>query len=109
MRFVAHLGTDQIFVLRKVTVSGHKTAFATTTGFIGNLQALSPERVQLFDGVVGKTFMIYTDGNLDIQEGDKLRNTESSQMYKVANGGVTRKTMGSMDFLQVVIQESSGV
>lgn len=105
MKILAHLSTGIFIITRFTTVSGYKKAFATTTGFKGHLQPLSADKTNLYNGVMGKTYVIYTEGAIDIQEGDKLRDTSTNKFYKVSNGGVSRRSFGIVDFNQVIIEE----
>lgn len=104
MTTLAHLATNQFIITRKTTISGYKKAFATTTGIRANLQPISTNKSQIFDGVPGKTFTVYADGVLDIQEGDKLRDVSTDEEYQVMTGGVSRRTHGSIDFKEVTVQ-----
>lgn len=107
MTTLAHIGTDKFVISRLTTISGYKKDFATTTAVIGNLQPLSPNKTNLFNGVMGKTFRIFIDGFYDLQEGDKLRNADTNAIYKVKNGGITRRTMGAVDYKECIIEEIS--
>ncbi len=104
-KFIAHLSTNKIIISTKTAVSGFKQAFATVTTALGNMQPLSSEKTQLFEGKMGKTYVIYVDGALDINEGDRLRDTATSEIYQVKNGGVSRRTHGAIDYKQVVIEK----
>ncbi len=105
MRPIAHLATNTMIISRLTPVSGYKSVFATTTAGIVHLQPVSPEKTQLYGGVVGKMYRIYTDGSLDILEGDRLRDTGTSKIYQVVNGGVTRRSYGATDYKSVIVQE----
>jgi len=107
MTTLAHIGTDKFIVTRLIAVTGYKKGYATTTGVIANLQPLSANKTNLFSGVMGKTFRIFTDGFYDLLEGDKLRNVNTNAIYKVKNGGVTRRTMGAVDYKEIIIEEIS--
>jgi hypothetical protein len=104
MTTLAHLATNSLIITRLTTISGYKKDYTTTTGIRANVQPVSPEKTNLFNGVIGKTFIIYTDGVIDIQEGDKLRDTSTSEIYKVVNGGVSRRTFGTIDNLQIIVE-----
>lgn len=104
MTTLAHLATNQFIITRKTTISGYKKAFATTTGIRANLQPISTNKAQIFDGVPGKTFTIYADGVLDVQEGDRLKDINTGEKYQVMTGGVSRRTHGAIDFLEVTVQ-----
>jgi hypothetical protein len=84
-------------------VSGHKQIFSTITAVVGNLQPLSAQDAQLYDGVFGRTFQFFCDGTVDIQEGDKLRD-ETGKYYRVKGGGVVRRTEGSIDYTKVLCE-----
>lgn len=104
MTTLAHIATNQFIITRKTSVSGFRSAFATTTGIRANLQPLTDAKAQIFDGVPGKSFTIYADGVLDIQEGDRLRDINTGELYQVMTGGVSRRTHGSIDYKQCVVQ-----
>lgn len=101
-----HLANQRIVVSRLMAVgSNNKLALSTVTASFGHLQPVANEKVQLVDGVPGKTYLIFVDGDLDIQEGDQLKD-ESSNVYTVKKGGVTRWKHGAMDFQEVLIIRS---
>lgn len=105
MKILAHLGTNQLVISRLTTVSGYKKAYATATACIANIQPLSLQKTQLYGGAMGKTFTIYVDGNVDIEEGDRLRDTQTQEVYQVVNGGVSRRTFGNVDYDEVVVEK----
>lgn len=106
MKFLAHLATHTLIASRLTTVSGNKKAFTTTTGFKAAVQPISASKQQMYEGAVGKTFQIYADGSLDVQEGDQLRDTFNGKYYKVKNGGVSRRTHGGLiDFHEIIVEE----
>jgi len=107
MTTLTHLATNTFIITRLVTISGYKKDFCTTTGIRGSLQPLSFSKTNLFNGVMGKTFRIFVEGSIDIQEGDKLRNTSTDEIYKVKNGGTTRRTMGAVDYNECIIEQIS--
>lgn len=102
---ILHLLTKSFIQSRLNTVSGYKQSFATVTGVRGNLQPLSKEKTQMYEGKMGKTHVVYTEPMLDIREGDKLRDLVTGKTYQVKNGGVSRRTQGSIDFNAVIIEE----
>jgi hypothetical protein len=85
-------------------VAGNKQAFSTVTAVDGNLQPLSIQDSQLYDGVFGKTFQFFAEGTIDIQEGDRLKD-EVGAYYRVKGGGVVRRTEGSIDYLKVICEK----
>jgi len=102
------LATQQnrnLIITRLTIVSGFKSDYATVTGTKAEVQPASPTKTELFDGVMGKTFVIFVDGTIDIAESDKLRDTSSGKFYKVMNGGISRRTHSNIDYLEVTVQE----
>ncbi len=104
MGTLQNLTNKQIIITRLVTVSGNKKAYSTTTAAMAELQPLSPAKTQAFDGVMGKTYACYVDPSVTILEGDRLREVSNGKIYKVKNGGVSRRTFGSVDFLSIIIE-----
>lgn len=104
MATLAHLSTNRFIISRLVTVSGYKQDYTTTTGIKGTLQPLSPEKTQLYAGIVGKTYVIYVDSYIDLNEGDKLRDVDTGAIYKVVNGGQSQRAFGIIDYKKVIIQ-----
>lgn len=104
MTTLAHLATNQFIITRKSTVSGYRKTYATTTGVRANLQPITTQKAQIFDGVPGKTFVIYADGVYDIQEGDRFRDINTNEIYQVMTGGVSTRAHGAIDFHEIVVQ-----
>ena len=86
--------------------SGDKMAMSTVTSSKAQIQPLDAERTQIVGGVFGKTFRIWVDTSLNIQEGDRLRD-EDGNFYKVRKGGVTPRSFGSIDYKEVLIEKST--
>lgn len=107
MTILTHLLSKTIIISRLATVSGFKKAYTTTTACSANMQPLSASKTQLIDGVMGKTYVIYADGTIDIQEGDRIRENVTGKLYRVRTGGVSRRTEGSIDYLEVTVEEIS--
>lgn len=105
MKLLAHLATNKLIVSTFGVISGYRKAYATLTTCFGAVEPLSAEKTNLFNGSMGKTHVIYIDHGINISEGDRLRDNSSNQIYKVVNGGVTRRTAGSMDYKQVIVEE----
>lgn len=105
MSTLAHLSTSAVIVSRLTTTSGYKKNYATTTGMKVTIQQLSQEKTALIDGVMGKTYVVYADGSLDLQEGDRLRDNSTQELYQVKNGGVTRRTFGMVDYREVIVEK----
>ena len=104
MSTLAHLATNNFIITRVTETSGYLEIFATVTGARGNLQPLSPAKVNLFNGVMGKTFQIYMDGGIDVDEGDRFRDVNTNKIYQIVNGGITRRTQGIIDFNEIVVE-----
>ncbi len=102
---ITHLLSNLVVITRLQTVTGDKQAYSTVTSVSGNIQALSEQKSSLVDGVFGKTFKIYVDGETDIRAGDRLKD-EKGNYYTVKSDGATRKTFGSFDFRQIVIEKT---
>lgn len=100
-----HLLTKQIVIARLTTVSGNKKAYVSTTADFSEIQPLSLEKTNLVNGQLGKTFKAYVDPAVSILEGDLLREVSNGNRYKVKTGGVTRRTMGSIDYTELIIEQ----
>lgn len=105
MTTLINLTTKQIIITRLTTVSGNKKAYLTTTAAMAEIQPLSPAKTQAFEGVMGKTFVCYVDPAVSILETDKLREVNTGNVYKVKNGGVSRRTFGSIDFTSIIMEQ----
>ena len=105
MRLV-HLMTKKIIIARYVKTTGDKYAFSTVTGEMMHIQPTGNSSREIRDGVFGKQFRIYTEGDVDLQPGDRLRNTDTNEYYTVMSDGVSRRTMGSLDFIIAVVQKT---
>jgi len=100
---ILHLATNTMVVSRMTQVSGSKYALSTVTSVRGNLQPLSVDGDALSEGLFGRTFQFFAEGDVDIQSGDKLRD-ENGDFYKVADNGVVRRTYGGLDYLKVICE-----
>jgi len=105
MTVLATLQNRNLIITRLTTVAGFRKDFTTVTGTKAEVQPTSPTKTELFDGVMGKTFTIFVDGTIDIAEKDRLRDTVSGKVYKVANGGISRRTHSNIDYLEVTVHE----
>ena len=86
-----------------VTTIGNRIAYATVTSDMGHIQPMNLEKEQLREGVFGKTFRLYMDGETDVKEGDRLKDP-SNNFYTVVTGGVSRRNFGSFDYLIVIME-----
>ena len=107
MSTLAHLSSNQFITTRLVATTGFKQEYSTVTGVKGNLQPASPTKTELFAGVMGKTFTMYIDGTVDVLELDRFRDIDTGFIYQVMNGGVSRRTMGAIDYSEVTVQQIS--
>ena len=102
---LTHLFDNRTIIARKVTVSGDKMAYVTVTAEMMNYQPVADSATEIREGTFGKQFKIYADGGADLQEGDRLRD-ENGVEYTVQPDGVSRRTMGSIDYLIAVVQKT---
>lgn len=105
MTALLNLTNKEIIITRLTTVSGNKRAYATVTADFAEIQLLSPEKTNLYNGAMGKTFKCYVDPSVDIREADMLREVSNGNLYKVKTGGVTRRSQGSIDYFQIVMEQ----
>ncbi len=102
---LTHLLNKKIIIARLTTESGDKMLFSTVTGEMGHIQPMSNTSSEIAEGVFGKTFRLYMDGDVDIQEGDRLRD-EDNNYYTVKSDGVSRRTFGSFDYKIVICEKT---
>lgn len=102
---LTHLMDNRTIIARKVAISGDKMAYSTVTAQMMNYQPVSDSATEIRAGTFGKQFKIYTDGGADLQEGDRLID-ENGVKYTVQPDGVSRRTMGSLDFIVAVVQKT---
>jgi len=104
---LTHLANQRVIVSRLMPVNGSnaRLAMATVTATFGHLQPVSDEKAVLINGVVGKTYKIFVEGDIDIKEADQLKD-EQNNIYTVRKGGVTQWQYGIMDYKEVTITRS---
>lgn len=78
-----NLFTNKVVVSRLTAVSGDKTIYNTITSECVNIQRLNDEKTLKIGGSIGKSYRMYAGENADIQEGDKLIDTDSGDEYKI--------------------------
>jgi len=83
-------------------VAHNKMAFSTVTSMKVDIQPIDDTKSGIADGVYGKTFVCYTDGNVSLFPGDRLR--EGNTFYTVRSGGVSRRQHGHITYGKVVIE-----
>ena len=102
---ILHLATNTMIQTRMTTLSGFKQAFSTVTAELpGALQPLENYDSSLTEGVFGREFVFFCDGTLDVQEGDRLKDTVTGAIYRVRGGAVVRRSFGSIDYLKVLCE-----
>ena len=101
---LTHWLTKQVIVARLATTSGNKMAYITTTAFHAQIQPLSLEKARLVDGVYGQAFKFYVDHDADVSDGDHLRD-EDNNTYKVKKGGITTRSMGSIEYKELICEK----
>lgn len=102
---LTHLMNNRVVIARRVAVSGDRLAYTTATVEMMNIQPVADSNTEIREGAFGKQFRIYCDGGTDLREGDRLRD-EDGKEYTVVSDGVSRRTMGSMDFIIAVVQKT---
>lgn len=105
MTTLQNLTTKEIVIVRLSVVSGNKQAYTTTTAAIAEVQPLSAQKTNLYNGAMGKTFICYVDPSVSVQESDRIREVGTGNIYKVKTGGVTRRTFGSIDYKAIVMEQ----
>jgi hypothetical protein len=104
---ILHLATNTMIQTRMTVVSGYKQTFSTVTAELpGTLQpaGVNDADKSLGDGVFGRQFVFFCDGTVDIQEGDRLKDTVTGEFYRVRAGGAVRRSFGSIDYLKVICE-----
>lgn len=104
MTSLLNLRNKQVIITRLLTVSGNKRAYATTTAAWVEIQPVSFSKQDVGGGVMNKLYKMFMDPTADIQEADMLRETSNGKHYKVRTGGVNRRTQGSIDYIEVVME-----
>lgn len=104
---LTHLANQRVIISRLQPVGGSSTrlALSTVTAAFGHLQPVAAEKTALVGGIMGKTFRIWVDHGVDLEEADQLKD-EAGNIYTVKKGGVTRWQHGAMDFQEVIIIQS---
>jgi len=103
---LVHLLNKQVVIARMATTTGDKMAFSTVTTEMFHIQPMTNSKSNAgMPGVYGKTYRFYTDGDMDIQEGDRLRD-EDGFYYTVKSDGVSRRTFGSFDYLIIICDKT---
>lgn len=104
MKFT-HLLTNRIIVSRMASTSGDKLATTTVTSEMCHIQPISREKSGITSGVLGKTFKIFLEADTNVQVGDQLKDIDNI-IYTVVAGGMTRRTHGSFDYYECIIEQT---
>jgi len=105
MKFT-HFSSKTVVISRMTAVSGNVQVLSTVTSTSGHIQPLDAERIRLIDGVYGKSYRIWVDTGVDIQEGDRLKDSDGL-FYKVRKGGVSARNEGCIDYQEVLIERTT--
>lgn len=99
--------SQEVVVLRYKDLGSNKMAFTTLTSYCQvTIQPLDTYKTSIDDGVYGKMFVGYTDGDVTLLVGDKLKDDDSNY-YTVRSGGVTSRQYGRIGFIKVVLELTS--
>lgn len=106
MKFT-HLLTNRIIVSRMaaITGGGYKKAMTTVTAEMCHIQPISKEKTGITSGVSGKTFKIYLEADTNVKVGDQIKDIDNI-IYTVVAGGMTRRTHGSFDYYECIIEQT---
>ena len=103
---LTHLSNQRVIISRLSPVAGSsKLALTTLTACLGTLQPIAAEKVMLVNGVPGKTYRIFVEHDIDLQESDQLKD-EAGKIYTVKIGGITKWQQGTIDYQEVLIIQS---
>jgi len=103
---ITHLLNRNIVISRMTdTGVGDKMAFSTVTTMMSHIQPQERSKGEISTGVFGKSYRIYMDGGINVEAGDRLRDTNNTY-YTVRSGGVSRRTFGSFDYLIIICEET---
>jgi len=87
------------------TGGGSKLALSTVTAVRATIEPVANEKVQSIGGVFGKTYRLFIDSSIDIQEMDQIKD-ENGVIYTVRKGGVSQWQHGFIDFKEIIITQS---
>lgn len=104
---LTHLANQRVIISRLMPVTGtaNRLAMSTVTSAFGTLQPIGLEKTLRAGGVPGSLYKIFVEHDLDIQEGDQMKD-EDENIYTVRKGGVTKWQHGAMDYREVYITKS---
>jgi hypothetical protein len=95
-----------VMVYRLSDLGDNKQGYATlTTTLEATIQPLGDSKAGMAGGAYGKLYKIFMDADVDIQEGDQIRDKDGN-IYKVIAGGLENRTDGFMaDYCGITCQK----
>lgn len=104
---LANFFNKTIIIKRLKKASGKKTFSATATAD-GHYQNVDSREAASLEGIAGKTYVAYFDENEDVQEGDRLVDKDTSQIFKVLSTERIAAEFGlETDHLEVIMEKTS--
>lgn len=103
---LAHLTNKRILISRMVADTYDRLILSTVTATYANIQPTNNSGSEIREGVFGKAFRVYVDGGTDIQPGDRLKDIDTDETYQVLPDGVSRRTLGSIDYTLISVQKT---
>lgn len=104
---LTNLANQRIIISRLMPVTGtaNRLALSTVTAALGTLQPVGLEKTMRIGGVPGSLYKIFVESDIDLQEGDQLKD-EDENIYTVRKGGVTKWRHGTMDYQEVYLTKT---
>ena len=100
---------DRLVKVERLSVyDGDKSKYSTmTVSLQATRQPLADEKVELYQGSFGKMFVIFLDVDMNIKEGDRIRDYEGN-IYEVVSGGVDNRNDGLIaDYMRVICKKTN--
>lgn len=93
-------------ILRLSQVSANRTSFTTyTTTIDSTIQPLGDSKSGLAGGSFSKMYKIFMDVDMDVKEGDRVKDA-SGNIYQIEAGSLENRTDGFMaDYLEFVAKK----
>lgn len=98
--------SHEITILRNRSRGTDRWAFsATFTVYQSDIQPVPAERVELYQGRIGKTYTAYVDPEVDVKEGDQIRaeNIEGRVTKYSVKAVSTYHGAGLLDYRELII------
>lgn len=74
---------------------------ATLTGYSADIQPLDPERIEIYNGRMGKTWAAFIDSSVDVKEGDIIVTDGKRYGVKAVS---TWQSAGLLDHRELIIE-----